>query len=135
MLHLLIVEDNSADVLLVREALRQCAIAADVVIASDGQRAIQVLSQPDFRPDFILLDLNLPKVDGFQVLEHFQGDAGAPVVVLTSSENPEDRRRALAIGASGYFTKPYGMDAWKRTICGIVERWSPGKSMRADSAN
>ena len=134
MLHLLLVEDHSSDVLLVREALRQCSIAADVVIAYDGEHAIDILNHPAFKPDFILLDLNLPKVDGFEVLEHLQGKVAAPIVILTSSENSEDRKRAFHLGASAYFTKPFSFDAWRRTICGIVQRWSPGPPPPAEAA-
>jgi len=135
MLHLLLVEDHAADVLLVREALRQCSVPADVVIAYDGEDAINLMTRPGFKADFILLDLNLPKVTGFQILEYFKGKAGAPVVILTSSENPEDRTRALGLGATAYFTKPFGFDAWKRTICCIVKQLSPANPLPADAAH
>ena len=136
MLHLLLVEDQSTDVLLVREALRQCDIPADVVIAHDGEHALNILGEQDFKPDFILLDLNLPKIHGLQLLERFQENAAtAPVIVLTSSANPDHRQMALELGAREYFTKPSNFDVLRRTICGIVSRWSTGKSSTADAAN
>src|SRR5438477_5993116 len=67
-LHLLLVEDNPADVLMVREGLRASAIPVDVMIAYDGEQALRLLGEMHFKPDFIILDLAIPKFDGLTVL-------------------------------------------------------------------
>lgn len=69
MLHVLLVEDNQGDVLLVREAIRSSSLDADVLVAYDGEQALRFLSQFNFKPDIVLLDLNMPKFSGLQILE------------------------------------------------------------------
>ena len=68
MLHVLLVEDNSGDVLMVREAIRTSSVQADVMIAYDGEQAIEFLTEFKFKPDVIFLDLNIPKFDGFVMI-------------------------------------------------------------------
>jgi DNA-binding response OmpR family regulator len=123
MLHVLLVEDNSADVMMVREAMRTSPIAADVIIAYDGEQAMKILWELNFKPDFVILDLNMPKFDGFAVLERFRSGDGPAVVVFTSSENPSDKKRALELGACGYVIKPIGLRPFLNTVHGILERW------------
>src|SRR5712691_7085571 len=102
MVHILLIEDNTADVMLVREALRTCPIPADVTIAYDGEQGLRLLTNPKFKPDFILLDLNLSKASGLELLEHFPAWEGPPVIVLSGSDSPSDKRRALELGARDY---------------------------------
>jgi len=123
MLHILLVEDNSADVLLIRESLRTSPIAADVTIAYDGEEAVRLLSDADFKPDFVILDLNIPRFDGFKILEYHRTDHGPPVIVFTGSANPADRERAFELGAHDYFTKPMGKRPFIEAIHEILERW------------
>src|ERR1700730_15330247 len=122
MLHILLVEDNAADVMLVREALRTAPYPADVVIAYDGEQAMKFLFQLSFKPDFIILDLNIPKFDGFAVLERYRSQDGRPLVVFTSSENPSDKQRALELRARDYIIKPAGMRPFITAVHGILER-------------
>jgi DNA-binding response OmpR family regulator len=122
-LHLLLVEDNPADVLMVREALRTSAIAADVMIAYDGEQALRLLCEMHFKPDFIILDLAMPKFDGFKVLEQYRAQDGPPVVVFTNSRNEQEKQRALALGARDYVMKPIGFHPFIEAVQGIVERW------------
>src|SRR5436305_10101373 len=117
MVHILLIEDNPADVLMIREALRESPIPADVMIAYDGEQAIKLLEQMAFKPDFIILDLNIPKFDGHQILERYHS-GGAPIVVFTSSSNGEDKRRALAGGARDYVIKPTGFRAFMNAVQG-----------------
>ena len=110
MLHIFLVEDNSArQKLLIRESLRTSPVAADVTIAYDGEQAMKMLSSSDFKPAFILLDLNIPRFDGFTILEHHRKQNGPPVIVFTGSQNPADRERAFDLGAQDYVTKPMGV--------------------------
>ena len=132
MLHFLLVEDNPGDVLLLREALRASSVSADVVIAYDGEQAERFLEElGDIA--LVVLDLNLPKVNGFEILEHYRAKHGQPlpsVIVLTGSENPVDEKRARELGASDYLIKPTGCDAFVAGVKSMIERWSS----RADSA-
>jgi DNA-binding response OmpR family regulator len=123
MLHILLVEDNPADVLMAREGIRKSSISADVTVAYDGEQAIRILTDQSFKPDFIILDLNLPKFSGFTLLERYRTEEGPPVVVLSGSDRESDRQRALELGAQQYVVKPLGFDAFVDTVTGIVERW------------
>ena len=125
MLHILLVEDNGADVLLVREAVRHSSVKADVMIAYDGEQALRLLNEFHFQPDFIILDLNIPKFNGLQILERYRAREGPPVVVLTSSINPHERDRAFELGVKEYLTKSIDMDEYMRTVQDAIERWMP----------
>ena len=123
MLHILLVEDNPADVLLVREGIRASSVEADVTIAYDGEQALRFLSlmQQDFA--LIITDLNLPKFSGLELLERYRASGGPPVVVLTGSENPADEKRARELGASDYVVKPMIFEQFIGTVKEMVERW------------
>ena len=124
MLHLLLIDDNPADVMMMREALRGSPIPADVTIAYDGEQALRLLEEVGSKSDFIILDLSIPKGDGHSILELCKSSNMAPIVVFTSSSNGEDRRRALANGASDYVIKPAGFNAFMHAVQDIVERWA-----------
>jgi len=112
-LNLLLAEDNLPDALLVREAIRMESLPVDVHAAIDGEQAIAFIvraeENPDAPvPDAVLLDLNLPKVDGFEVLRRIRASAKykhLPVLIITSSDSPSDRDEGAKLGAS-YFRKP-----------------------------
>jgi len=131
MLHLLLIEDNPADVMMIREALRGSPIPADVIIAYDGEQALKLLEEAGSKSDFIILDLSIPKGDGHAFLERQKESSGPPIVVFTSSSNGEDRRRALANGASDYVIKPPGFNAFMQAVQEIVERWATGRPQAA----
>ncbi len=122
MLHILLAEDNFGDVLLVRQALTEHQIDHELHVVKDGDEALQFLermgaaSEPPC-PDVLLLDLNLPKVDGPQVLQAFRKHpacAQTPVIVVTSSDAPKDRKRVEALGATAYFRKPSELTEFMR---------------------
>ncbi|MGA2881258.1 MAG: response regulator [Bryobacteraceae bacterium] len=106
-----IVEDNDPDVFLVEEALRSQGIPVQMQRCQDGEEAIQALSQiGDGRlPDIIIIDLNLPRVTGLEILKHVRSlkqlDA-VPVLILTSSQSKTDRALSLQLGADAYIAKP-----------------------------
>jgi DNA-binding response OmpR family regulator len=126
MVHVLLIEDNPADVLMVREGMRTSAVKADVLIAYDGQQAMKFLTELNFKPDFIILDLNIPKFNGIQILERYRAKEGPPVVVFTSSINPTERKRAMELGAKEYIVKPSDVDAFMQAVRGALERWTGG---------
>ena len=114
---LLLVEDNPDDEALTLRALRKYNLANDVVVARDGQEALEYLfaegdysdRDVDDQPQVILLDLKLPKVDGLEVLERLRGSARTrhiPVVVLTSSNEQQDIVKSYDLGANSYVRKP-----------------------------
>jgi chemotaxis family two-component system response regulator Rcp1 len=114
---LLLVEDNPADVFLVREALREEGLDCDMQIVDDGEQAIQyfdrVKSGSQAAPDLLLLDLNVPRIGGEQVLERLRKTppcAHIMVLVITSSDSPHDRQRAAELGADDYFRKPTNLE-------------------------
>lgn len=110
---ILLVEDSEGDVFLVRRALQKHGLKHDLIVARNGEEALRLLDQAEKGPaadvpQMVLLDLNLPKVSGGQILSHIRGRqalAGLPVIVLTSSDSVADRDSALALGANVYFRK------------------------------
>jgi len=117
-LWLMLVEDSPADVYLVQEAVREEGLRFDWKVAEDGEAAIKLIDMVDANSDvsvprLLLLDLNVPRRNGIHVLEHFRqsGRCGAvPVVMISSSDSPAERNRALELGATEYFRKPSGLD-------------------------
>lgn len=112
---ILLAEDNDGDVFLVRRALEKRSILHELAVARNGEEALAWLEghsgeeKRDSAPDLILLDLNLPRIDGAQLLSHIRKSdwfCRTPVIVLTSSDSPKDRQTALELGANLYFRKP-----------------------------
>jgi CheY-like chemotaxis protein len=132
MLHLLLVEDNPADVFLIREALRTCPIPADVTIAYDGEQALRLLGDSSRKPDLVVLDLNVPRYDGYEILKRYRRGGGAPVVVFTASSEQNERGRAMALGAVDLVVKPVETQAFMKAVQDMVERWGTA-SVSADT--
>jgi len=112
---ILIIEDNRGDVLLVREALREVDIPFELTHIADGEQAFEHIERigSGAQPDIIVLDLNIPKRDGWEILEHIRQTSGlelTPVVIMSSSGNPEDRERAERTPNAMYIHKPSGLD-------------------------
>ena len=113
-MHILIVEDNKADVFLIQEAIAGAEIKAELTVVQDGREATDIFDKADVdekvvSPDVVLLDLNLPKKSGFEVLQHMQASKRCKhtrVVIVTSSDSAKDRAQAQALGAHAYFRKP-----------------------------
>jgi CheY-like chemotaxis protein len=126
---ILLVEDDPGDVLLVREALAEHKMANSLSVVDDGVKAMEYLRrQGDFtdaeRPGVVLLDLNLPRKSGAEVLAEIKGDpalATIPVVVLTTSEAEEDVLRSYQQHANAYVTKPVDFERFKQIVRQIDE--------------
>ncbi len=116
MFHIMLAEDNPGDVLLFQEALRGRNLRFELAVAGDGQQAnamVRDAAAGGQRPHLIVLDVNLPKLNGDDVLRHIRlepGLAGIPVVMLTSSSSPLDRATADGLGASLYLQKASDLD-------------------------
>jgi CheY-like chemotaxis protein len=116
---ILLAEDNPGDVLLLREALSNSALICELMVADDGQKAIALLqavaADRTRLPDLVILDVNLPKHNGAEVLACVRADpafAAVPVLMLTSSASPADQATASRLGANLYIQKPSDLDAF-----------------------
>jgi two-component system response regulator len=129
--HILLVEDSPSDVAMIVAALREGHIVNDMYVAGDGEEALNYLfRRGEFRdarrPDLILLDLNLPKKDGCEVLAEVKADGVLtviPVVVLTTSGAESDVLRMYQLHANSYVTKPVGFDQFLSAIQHIEDFW------------
>jgi len=120
----LLVEDNPGDARLVREALKDSSDPLELIVASDGQEALDMLET--LRPDIILLDLNLPKVDGRDVLKSIKSTPHLrriPVVILSTSEAELDINNAYDAHANSYITKPLDFTRFTSIIHDIQHYW------------
>jgi CheY-like chemotaxis protein len=117
-----LVEDNPADVLLVRVALSQVPFPLRLFVAKDGEQALKMLSSPEFHPQLIILDLNMPRMDGQTVLQQYH-QTKIPVVIFSSTQNKVEVQNALALGASEYVQKPIGFEPYANAVRGILKRW------------
>ncbi len=127
----LMVEDNQADVALMSEALDETAVTHDIDVAPDGEEAMDFLQRRGRhanapRPDMILLDLNLPRLNGREVLERIKQDPALrqiPVVVLTGSSARGDVQAAYDLHANCYIVKPADLDTLKAVVKTIETFW------------
>ncbi len=120
----LLVEDNAGDAILVGQALAESSTPVHLHIARDGEQALQILEQQEFKPDLIILDLNIPKMSGYAVLALNPWKKKTPVVVFSASENEADMGRALSLGAKDFIHKPMDLDEYKTAVIGMVRRWA-----------
>jgi len=132
--YILLVEDNADDAMLTQRALKKGHVLNPLIIVDDGAKALDFLfAKGEFsdrdtndRPSLILLDLKLPKVSGFEVLEAIKQDAGlkrTPVVILTSSKQEEDVIHGYELGANSYIRKPVNFDTFIETVTQLGVYW------------
>jgi two-component system, chemotaxis family, response regulator Rcp1 len=130
-IEVLLVEDNPGDVRLIKEALRDCTIPLHLTVAQDGEEALQILfnkseGKTPLRPHVILLDLNLPKRSGHEVLRDIKEDINLrsiPVVIVSSAGSAEDVNRSYNLAANCYIRKPMDLDTALQTIRDICTFW------------
>ncbi len=127
----LLVEDSPGDVRLTQEAFREANRLIDLRVANDGVEAMAFLKREGThadapRPDLILLDLNLPRMDGREVLAHIKADDSLkriPTVILTTSEAEVDIVRSYELQANAYLSKPVQLDAFESLVKSINDFW------------
>ena len=126
-MRILLVEDLDSDTLLLREALREAGLGQDIVYAHDGREALDLLRSGAPLPNLVLLDLNLPRLSGGEVLDTIRGDerlSSLPVVVLTTSIAPADVAFAYKHLANAYVRKPNGFVALLAVARAIRDFWT-----------
>ncbi len=131
---IMLIEDNPSDVYLLRRSLDEHGISCDLEVVRDGEEALKHFErlQTDVAllPDLVVLDLNLPRHDGIEVLEscrRIAACASVPVMILTSSESPTERRRAEELGVSDYVRKPIMLDEFM-AVGGRIKSIFEGRS-------
>ena len=126
-IEILLVEDNPGDVRLTQEALKESKLNNNLHVASDGIEGLEMLKGDEMpRPDIILLDLNLPRMNGLELLQHIKDDAALrtiPVVVLTTSDDEEDIWRSYNLHVNCYITKPVDIDQFVTIVRTIEDFW------------
>lgn len=130
-IEVLLIEDNPADIRLTREGLKDAKVANNLTAVTDGQRALDLLHRRgDYaatrRPDVVILDLNLPGMDGREVLRRMKSDPSLrtiPVVIMTSSEAEADILKAYELYANCFITKPLDFSSFMRVVHAIDDFW------------
>ena len=130
-IEILLVEDNPGDVDLTRAALRKCKVFCNLTVAKNGVEALAILRRKGehvdaVRPDLIMLDLNLPKLHGHEVLSQIKEDLTLkriPVVVVTSSKAEEDVAKSYDLHANCYVTKPVDLDQFRTVVSAVEDFW------------
>jgi chemotaxis family two-component system response regulator Rcp1 len=129
-LRILLVEDSPSDVRLIKEAFKDDGIAVQMMVAKDGVEAMDMLHRSEQgllpRPDLLVLDLNLPRKNGREVLAEVKGSPSLkqiPVLVMTSSQADEDISQCYALNANCYITKPTDLSEYRSVVRAIEEFW------------
>jgi chemotaxis family two-component system response regulator Rcp1 len=132
-LHIMLIEDSPTDAKIIERALREGAVPHRLTVLPDGRQALDYLfglldetAEPDREPDLILLDLNLPGIDGHQVLSQIKADPQLrtfPVIVLTTSSREEDVIRTYQAGANTYIPKPSEYARYRDVVSALRTYW------------
>jgi CheY-like chemotaxis protein len=128
---ILLVDDNPDDVMIAERAIKECDIRNKVYVTHNGAEAIHFLRKEGEYKEvptsgLVILDLNMPKVDGFEVLETIKGDdklKSIPIIVLTSSSRPEDIERAYQLGCNSFIVKPLSFEDFIEAMMEIKRYW------------
>jgi two-component system response regulator len=122
----LLAEDSPDDVEITRRAFKRCRLSCELLVARDGEEALKTLRAAKPLPDFALLDINLPRLSGFQVLEGIRADPCLrvlPVIVLSASAREEDVFKSYDLGANSFIQKPVVFDAFLETLEVLFKYW------------
>lgn len=136
----LLVEDNPRDVLIARRAWKKEGIRNPMYVVNDGEKALRFLRRDEEYSDaptpcLILLDLNMPRMNGFKVLEEIKGDdelSNIPVIILTTSERDQDIERAYQLGCQKYIVKSMSFSNFIKTIVEIKLFWLPSNNIPSE---
>ena len=126
MTKLLVVDDDPDDIELMKSVIDQCTDPVHVVDLPDGSYVMDYLHSctTDVLPDLIILDLNMPRKNGFDVLREVKAEQkynSIPIFILTTGSAPREKAKALELGAFDFLTKPPGYEEWVQKLCGLME--------------
>ena len=116
-----LVEDNAGDILLIRQILSKSSFLVRLQVAVDGEQEVEILADPEFKPNLVILDLNIPKIPGLIVLEKCM--PAAPVVVFTSSANPAEIKQAIELGVRELVRKPSDLGEFAKAVIRMIQDW------------
>jgi CheY-like chemotaxis protein len=119
---ILLIQDNGADVRVIKEIVSHSSVTVRLTVAKDGEKALAVLADPQFKPDLIITDMILPTISGPELLRRCTAD-GIPVVVFSSSKNPTHIAAALELGAKEYVEKPADIDQYTEAVWKMIWKW------------
>jgi chemotaxis family two-component system response regulator Rcp1 len=125
-IEVLLIEDNAGDAKLIRQALYDFRPPVHLHVARDGEQALFMMTNPPVQPDLIILDLNIPKITGTALLKRLSVGT-TPVVVFSSTKNPSEKERSLALGAREFVSKPMDLDEFSEAVRKIVDTWAMPK--------
>ncbi len=125
---ILLVEDDQVDVITARRAFKELEVTNELVHKGDGEDALEYLrGENNVKPCIILLDLNMPRMDGFEFLETVKSDnllKNIPVIILTTSDTDESATRSFDLGAAGYIVKPVDYRQFVESMRAVDRYWS-----------
>lgn len=126
-LKILLVEDNIIEILKLKRAIENLGMNHEVLEAENGEIALDSIKQEEINPDIILLDLNMPKMNGLEFLAKVRNDESMrhlPIIILSTSNNNRDLMEAYKLGVSGYILKPLKYDDYVKKIEYTLQYWS-----------
>ena len=126
-LSILLVEDDTIEVMKFKRVLKSISESYKIIEATNGEAALEYLTKRESLPDIILLDLNMPKMNGLEFLKILKNDAilkFLPTIILTTSSNQKDLLEAYKIGIAGYVTKPLKYEDYVEKISRLLNYWS-----------
>ena len=124
---ILLVEDDEVDVMTVQRSIKELNIANPLHIAGNGEEGLEYLQETEIMPCIILLDINMPRMNGIEFLRHIKEDdkfRRIPVIILTTSKEEQDRYESFDLNAAGYMVKPVDYDQFVKLISTIEHYWS-----------
>ncbi|MBO0952118.1 response regulator [Fibrella forsythiae] len=124
--HIYLVDDDEDDQFLVQHLIKEHSPEAVVDILEDGEALIQALDQTDKLPNLVLLDLNMPRMNGMEALERIRANEAyndLPIIILTTSDSEQDRKKALQLQASDYLVKPGSGYQMNQLVSAIKQNW------------
>lgn len=126
-LKILLVEDNIIEILKLKRAIENLGMNHEVLEAENGEIALDSIKQEEINPDIVLLDLNMPKMNGLEFLAIVRNDESMrhlPIIILSTSNNNRDLKEAYKLGVSGYILKPLKYDDYVKKIEYTLQYWS-----------
>lgn len=125
-MEILLVEDNSGDTRLIRQAIADKLLPVTLRVARDGEQALLMLSDARFHPALIILDLNIPRIPGMDLLERWRS-LKTPIVVFSSAETAIERPKVLELGAKDFVQKPLDIDLFTTAVFDIISRYAESR--------